>query len=294
MTFDYLLRLILLCLASFYILHLVLGLAVRCATPSILRAASRSLPRTASDMLLAVRLAPSAIALSCVLALGLPSYLRFEPAHTTEKTGLLLWLLAALSVSVSMQSLLRAIRAVRASRAEVGPVLRLTGILRPRVVVSEGVRAALSEEQWLTVLRHEHAHLLSGDNAKRLLMILAPGLAPFYRGWQSIEQAWAEATERAADAAAVDGDPARALVLAEALVRVARLGLDRDTVELASPFVTNPESLRARVQSLIDGTPNATRGSSILPASGLALAILLSVAQIWLRDVHVLLEMLID
>lgn len=294
MTFDYLLRLILLCLASFYLLHLVLALAVRCATPSILRAASRSLPRTASDLLLAVRLAPSAIALSCVLALGLPSYLRFEPVHTGEKTGLLLWTLAVLGCGVWMQGLLRAIRAVRASRSQDGPVLRLTGILKPRVVVSEGVRAALSEEQWLTVLRHEQAHLLSGDNAKRLLMMLAPGLVPFHRGWQPIEQAWAEAAERAADAAAVDGDQNRALVLAEALVQVARLGLDHDTVELASPFVSNPASLRARVQSLIDGPPRAARRSSILPVSGLALAVLLSVAQIWLRDVHVLLELLVD
>ncbi len=294
MTFDYHLRLILLCLAGFYILHLALGLAVRFVTPAILRAASRSLPRTASDMLLAARLAPGAIALSCALALGLPSYLRFEPAHTGEKTGLLLWMLGALGCSVWMQGLWRAVRAVRASRAQDGPVLRLTGILKPRVVVSEGVRAALSEEQWLTVLRHEQAHLLSGDNAKRLLMMLSPGLVPFDRGWQSIEQAWAEAAERAADAAAVDGDPNRALVLAEALLRMARIGLDRDTAELASPFVSNPESLRVRVQCLIDGPPRAIRRSRILPASGLALAVLLSVSQIWLHDVHVLLEMLVD
>lgn len=296
MNSAYFLRFILLSLASFFLLHLLLGICVRLLTPFLLRYAGRLRPRTASDLLLAMRLAPATIAAAAVGALAAPSYLRYEPNSSEESIGATLYLLAALGAFVCIQSLIRTARALRYAAAPIhqAPVLRLTGIITPRVVVSAGVRAALSEEQWQAVLRHEHAHMVSLDNLKRLLMLLAPQLTPLDRGWQPLESAWVHMTERAADASAVDGDPNRALVLAEALVRLARLGLDRNAGALASSFATHPEQLHERVQCLLHQPLHTARRAWILPASAFALAAFLAISQAWLHSIHLMLEMLVD
>ncbi|MFN7933375.1 MAG: hypothetical protein U0R19_08620 [Bryobacteraceae bacterium] len=296
MTSGYVLRLVLLCLGSFYIVHLLAGLCARVALPAALRWARGMRPRHAADVLLALRLAPAAMAAFVVVALCIPSYLRFEPYVDEERIGVFLWMAAVMGVAVTAQALGRAVVAVWSTRkaSTHGPVLRLTGILSPQVVVSRDVRAVLSEEQWSTVLRHEEAHLVSFDNLKRLLILLAPGLTPFDSGWRRLEEDWIEASERAADAAAVDGDPDRALVLAEALVRLARHGLEAGESQVASSFATSPEQLQVRVQCLLDGPPRVANRSWILPASGAVLAMLLTFAQAYQQHVHELLEMLVD
>jgi len=59
------------------------------------------------------------------------------------------------------------------------PCVMLAGVLRPRLVISRGVVAALSAEQLSAAIRHERAHGISRDNLKRLLVLLAPGILPF-------------------------------------------------------------------------------------------------------------------
>lgn len=296
MSTGYTFRLLLLSFAGFYLVHLLVGLVLRALLPSVLQRARRTAPRVASDLLLAMRLAPAAVSTMFAVAVCVPAYLRFEPLQGEEKTSVVLWLLAGLGAVVCIQSLLRAALALRVSSQPEGnaPVLRLTGVLQPRLVVSHQVRAALSEAQWQTVMRHEEAHAVSRDNLKRLLMLLAPELTPWHRGWPALEKAWAEATEQAADAAAVDGDPRRALDLAEALVRMARLGLDSAAGQLASSFATDPEHLRVRVDALLQSPPRAGGWSWMLPLSALALTVCLFAAQAWLRDVHGMLELLMD
>lgn len=294
MNWGYVLRLVLLCLGSFYIVHLLAGLLARMAMPVARRWAQGMGPRHAADVLLALRLAPATMAMFAVLALCIPSYLRFEPYVDEERVGAFLWIAAVLGAVVAVQALARAVAAIRATRRTTGPVLRLAGVLRPVVVVSDDVRDVLSEEQWTTVLRHEEAHLVSFDNLKRLLMLLAPGLAPFDSGWKPLEEAWVEASERAADAVAADGDASRALVLAEALVRLARHGLDASASHVASSFATSPEHLQVRVQCLLEGPQKGASPSWILPASGAVLAVFLTFAQAYQQHVHELLEMLVD
>ncbi|MBL8220031.1 MAG: hypothetical protein JNL62_12425 [Bryobacterales bacterium] len=296
MSTGYSLRLLLLGLASFYLVHLLMNLVLRGLLPAILRRARNMCPRNASDLLLAIRLAPAAVGAMFAVAICVPAYLRHEPVLGDENTSAVLCLLAGLSAVVCLQSLARVALALRRSVAPTGdgPILRLTGILSPRLQISRQVRAALSEEQWQTVMRHEEAHAVSRDNLKRLLMLLTPGLIPFDRGWPLLEKAWAEATECAADAAAVDGDPRRALELAEALVRMARLGLDSSAGQLVSPFATDAEHLRVRVDALLQSTPRAARWGWILPASALALTVFVFTAQAWLREVHGVLELLVD
>lgn len=296
MSGGYLVRLALLSLASFFVLQLALGLAVRLFTPAILRLARRMGACAASDLLLAVRLGPPVVALGAALAWCVPGYLRYEPYGIEEPAGFALLALAALGALLCLLAPVRGVLALRRSRVAHGaPVLRLVGILSPKVAVCETVRAALSEEQWNAVLRHEQAHCASLDNLKRLLMLLAPGLAPFDRGWQPLEQAWAESTERAADEAACDGDSTKAMALAEALVRVARLGLEHNAGAPVSSFASSPGHLRDRVQLLLaEPVPRPSGQRWILPACAAALTMLLCLGQVWLQDVHQWMELFYD
>jgi beta-lactamase regulating signal transducer with metallopeptidase domain len=176
------------------------------------------------------------------------------------------------------------------------PFLVLAGIVHPRLVVSSNVVAALPAEQLAVALRHEHAHRMSRDNFKRLLVLLAPDILPFWRGFDGLERGWSRFTEWAADDQAVAGDSGRSLLLAAALVRVARLGACPQTAPLVISLLADNADLAARVDRLLAGTPGEAdeRGLPV-PALGAGVAactcLLFALLQpATLRSVHELLE----
>jgi hypothetical protein len=125
-------------------------------------------------------------------------------------------------------------------------------------------------------VRHEQAHRARRDNLKRLLVCLAPGMLPFYRGCGSIERGWLKFAEWAADDCAVDGNPRRSVALAAALVAVARLGVSRPTLPLATCLVDDAADFTARVDRLVGPTvPAASKeqrqGGWLVVASSVAL-----------------------
>src|SRR5262249_51771302 len=99
------------------------------------------------------------------------------------------------------------------------PLLVLSGVFRPRMVISRGVMTELSEEQLDVAVRHEVAHRDSRDNLKRLFLVLSPEFFPFTSRFAALEKTWARFSEWAADDEAVLGDSQRALSLAAALLR---------------------------------------------------------------------------
>jgi len=139
------------------------------------------------------------------------------------------------------------------------PLVMLAGVLRSRLVISRRVVSALSAEQLDAVLRHERAHSRSRDNFKRLLVLLSPGILPFFRGFGRLEQAWARVAEWAADDFAVAGDSHRSLTLAAALVRVARLGAVPPPPMLVTSLMPNGVDLSARVDRLLHFVPSAVK-----------------------------------
>ena len=100
MIVTYLSRLFCLCFASFFLVHIALGLAARLAAPAAIRFAERMRPGRAVRFLLALRMAPVSLALFAVLALCLPSYLWLEPESTGERVGLACFGMALLGASV--------------------------------------------------------------------------------------------------------------------------------------------------------------------------------------------------
>jgi hypothetical protein len=321
MSAPYLLRLICISLASFFLVHLAVGLAVSLVAQWVVKVAGRMPARRAAAFLLAVRLAPACFAAAVVTGLCVPSYLWLEPPGMTEDVGLACLaaaLLAAAGFAVSLarswQAASRSLGYIRYCRlmgrpaclgagaslawvVEGGkPFLALAGIVHPRLMVSSGVVAALGAEQLAVALRHEDAHRKSRDNLKRLLVLLAPDLVPFRRSFAALDRAWARFTEWAADDDAVAGDRHRSVSLAAALVRVARLGACPQAPPLVTSLLADNEDLAERVERLLRCASAAAddRGRGWLAACGaiLAVVVLTAVQPGTLYSVHRLLEYL--
>jgi hypothetical protein len=323
MTLPYLLRLLCLCMASFFLVHLALGLAVSLATPVATGWAERMRPRQASRFLLALRLFPWAGSVLVVAGLCAPSYLLLEPAATREEVGFAC-LAAAFLCAVSV--VLSAVRCIRAARRSLGyirycqlvgrqeqlggesaavwvvegsaPFLVLAGIVHPRLIISRPVVNALPAGQLAAALRHEKAHGLSRDNFKRLLLLLAPDLFPFWRGFARLERVWNRFAEWAADDYAVAGDSHRSISLASALVSVARLGACPQTAPLVTSLLADNQDLAERVERLLREVPQEAAEepkSMTVRIAGLAvsaLVLLVMIQPVTLSSVHGLLEYL--
>ncbi len=118
-------------------------------------------------------------------------------------------------------------------------LLAVRGLVKPRIVVSDAARYVLTDVQLAMAIRHEHAHAHAGDNLKRLFILLTPGAFPRV---SQLEQAWKRFSEWAADDRAAAGDAGRAVSLAEALVRVAKLGTAGETALMTSFLASENDS----------------------------------------------------
>jgi hypothetical protein len=277
MTFPYLLKLLCLCLASFFLIHLALAMLIALATPAALRFAGQMKSSSAARLLLFLRMLPAGLGAFIVAGLCVPSYLRLEPiTATSEEVGLLCLVLAILGLALSVGSFIRGLCAIARSAkyleycqrigyktdlpGETSPVWMLeepaalfaiAGIIHPRLLISRQVMNVLSGDQLAAALRHEQAHWISRDNLKRLLLTLAPDPLPFLHGFTSLERGWATYMERAADDRATGGDVERSLSLAIALVRLSRLGIAPPPSQLTAPLLADDEDLAARVERLL-------------------------------------------
>jgi hypothetical protein len=276
MAMPYLLRLVCLCLASFFIVHAAAAILVWIGAPAALRVAGHARPGFSAKFLFFFRMFPFALTVFLVLGFCIPSYLWLEPPTNGEKVGFACIGAAVLGAAIWMLSLFRvAFSLLRTSRymmkcerdgQEVAldgesspvlvlkreaPVMAVAGLVRPRLIVSNSVLHKLTPEQREAAFRHEQAHRASRDNLKRFLCLLAPDAFPFVSGFKKIERQWARYTEWAADDHAVNGDSERALSLAAALVSVAKLGTAHQPSYLLSSLVAEDEDLAVRVDRLL-------------------------------------------
>ncbi|HEV2313773.1 MAG TPA: hypothetical protein VGR94_00585 [Candidatus Acidoferrales bacterium] len=322
MILPYILRLVCLCFASFFLIYAALSVAAWLVAPSAIRLGESLKPRFAARLVLALRLSPVSVAAFVVSVLCVPSYLWLEPDANAERVGIACCLAALLGLALWTTSLARVLRAIlislryrrrceRESDATLissqqapllvvdteAAVLALAGVFRPRVVVSRGVLQALLPHQLDAALEHEHAHQFSHDNLKRFLLLLAPGIFPFSRGFAAMDRSWARFTEWAADDRAAAGDSQRSLSLAEALVRVARMGASPRTSLFVSCLIEDGRDLLIRVDRLLgleapaEKTPrkmSALFAGISFVIAGLAVAAMMRPATLY--SVHRLLE----
>ena len=130
------------------------------------------------------------------------------------------------------------------------PAMTVAGIVRPKVLLSEAAQAVLTAGELQTALNHEVAHVRRRDNLKKLMLrcVAFPGMA-------ALEAAWLEATEMAADDAAVS-NASEALDLASALIKLSRLpvgwGSVDPAIDMTAALVHGSASvMSARVERLI-------------------------------------------
>jgi beta-lactamase regulating signal transducer with metallopeptidase domain len=326
MNLAYVARLVCLCLAAFFLVHAALGLVVWASARWAVRIASRMAPVYGARLLLALRLFPAAFALFVVAGLCTPSYLYLEPKGEPEDIGLACMAAALLGLAVWGRSLARGARAVTRSVRHIrqcreqsremrlrgermaawvidgdAPCVMLTGLFRPRVVISRNVVDALSAEQLSAVIRHERAHGASRDNLKRLLVLLAPGILPLGSGFRNLERAWAKIAEWAADDLAAAGKTRRSLSLAAALVRVARLGSAASAPALATSLMADGADLSERVDRLLRPIHRTARQRDrepiLMASAGLLLTgalIAMMAHPVTLHSAHECLEFLIQ
>jgi hypothetical protein len=322
MTFPYYVRLIVLCFAAFSVAHTAMWLVVRGFASTSLRIAQTMRPRMAARFLFAVRSAPVGVSLFLVAGFCIPSYVWWEPDISGERVGWLCLAAALLGITVWAVSLVRGGTSIvqterylrrwtRENKAadsddllivrDCPAIMAVAGVAHPRLVVSQQVMEALSDEQRAVAIRHEAAHRSSRDNLKKLLLLLTPDVLPFCRGLAPIERAWARFTEWAADDEAVDGSQERALSLATALVRVAKLGVRPAPAYVLSSLVDGNEDLKVRIDRLLRKPAYAERPLQPLAAfarnAAVIVACIAGTVLLWpgsLNGVHRLLERLVQ
>jgi Zn-dependent protease with chaperone function len=269
MIASYSVRLATLCFASFFLIHLVLGLLSLRLVPWLIRASRLMPPQSVSKISITLRLAPTY--LSNLIVVCVPSYLRYEQNSSSEEIGSLClafaclgFLICAIAIARGAHALTRSVLlthklvAIEHSGAcylnkEVDefPSMGLVGLFKSRVVVSPSAIKTLTPEQFQAALDHEHAHRSSRDNLKRLLILLSPDLFPFVSSFRELENFWERSAELSADDLATRGQPRLSIALAEAIIKLARLEGTRTQPPLVSGLFAATEGLAVRVDRLL-------------------------------------------
>jgi hypothetical protein len=172
------------------------------------------------------------------------------------------------------------------------PVVAVVGILRPRLFVARSVLDTCSADQIDAILAHEGRHVRAHDNLRRAMLAIVPDFVALMPFADRLHTAWHDAAEEAADdAAGLRGDAGR-VSLAEALVRVARLGATgRDAGPLPASALYRGEALERRIRRLL-GPPPAPDGTDrpawqrLLPFAAIS-----ALCGLALETVHVVIEL---
>jgi len=323
-TSAFVIRFLVLAFAAFGVAAITSSLVV--AAGWQLRQTFASRERTAAgraDWLWRLRLLPAAVAISAGVfaAIGL---WRFEARHTDEQLGWVIRGCATMGVLFMSAFFVRLFQMHRETRrllsawlasaqrlelpARTGlsvpayridtqfPVVAVVGIVRPTLVVDAVVLDTCSPEQLTAILAHEQGHLRRWDNLRRALFAATPDLLAWTLVGPALRDAWREATEEAADdVAAETGEDAR-VHLADALLRVARLGQGSmvaasttfRATQLPASALYRGESVERRVRRLL--APAESGQEPRRPWGVAAVAAIATVGLIFQRELHDVME----
>jgi beta-lactamase regulating signal transducer with metallopeptidase domain len=244
--------------------------------------------------LAALRVAPCGIGVAAALAVA-GVFLRFEPRHTTESPGAMLIAAGLATLLLIATGAIRGLRAALASRQctrlvrtcgrrldrsdapglwivdTAYPVAAVTGVLRPRLLLSTRILRECPAGEVQAILRHEAAHLRRRDNLLRAIMLILPDPLQFGETGRSIHSTWAAAAEQAADEQAAGDEAETRATLAAALVRVSRM-----TRGCAPPWASGVaffegHNLEERVQRLLAPAGSTRRPPAVISSAALML-----------------------
>ncbi len=260
-------------LACFALVSMLASALMHRAGPALARRFARYPPAARAGFLFRLRVLPAACALACALGIALPVFLYFEPPGADEQIARTLIVFAAAGAAILVRGAWRGRASWRATGAvmrrwkahcrplhmagvampvfaieESFPTVAVVGVSRPVLFIAERVLRECTAGEVRAMVLHECAHVTHRDNLKRFLIRACPDAL---RPNSALDRAWANASEEAADARAAGADPAFALDLAQALIRVARLAPHASTLDVASAFYLGG-SIESRVRRLVE------------------------------------------
>jgi Zn-dependent protease with chaperone function len=317
-------------LASLLTINALASLAAAAGLSLLRRPLESCSARTRAEILFALRVSPAMLALIAVALFLVPSYVGYEPYRTSEIVSKKLAALAILSGLGVTFALWRALRSWFATQRLLKewlssavqielsgtsiptflipnsfPIIAVVGTFKPRLFVAQHVLETLSQEELTAAIAHEGGHVHAHDNLKRSLLRACRDALMIVPCGRSLERAWAEAAEGAADEHAAQQSAETALNLASALVKIAKMvpvGA-RAAVPLGAFLVGVEETrgVKARVRRLLEiashgyawRVPNPTLFGFVPAASfcGLILiAALLATHPVVLVTIHAVIE----
>jgi hypothetical protein len=302
MTLSWTLRLLCILTIVFGLVLASSQIALVLAHRWILRHLDNATARSRERLLYLLQIGPALFAAFVAGAVCLPAYVHGETNLESENVSRLCLLVAGVVAFWFLFGLLRGLRiTVRTLRfvhacrrsgqivpsgcnipvltlPDPAPPVRLIGFFRPLIVVSSSFKAA-EPGAFDLALAHERSHADHLDNWKLLTLSYLPRLDRMLPGGDPWSQPWQKAADWAADDDAVQGDIARSLLLAEALVTAARAA---NTVSVSHTYLCTAltaadTGLAVRIDRLIRLRPNA-RPSGSSPLIALAALALLGAA----------------
>lgn len=297
---------------------LAAGLLASALSPLVVPLLRRLAAGRRADALVVVGALPMAIAAGVAVALVAPTALDLLGVHPDHcyahehglhlcgvHGGLHLPLLALGLLSLAVFTargagvaigLLRAsadVRALERLGVQVGalvevpgdaPLCHATGVFRPRILLSTGLRARLGGPAVQAALAHERAHLQRRDPAALVLLQVA---SVFALPRRSLLPAFRASAEEAADAEAAA--EVGALSVADALVRLARLVHERPAPPQRLALAFAAQALEHRVHLLLSGpvAPGRAWGLALALACGLGS---MAVGAVGAEPIHHLVE----
>jgi Zn-dependent protease with chaperone function len=259
-------------------------------------------PAARARVIIGLRVMPVLLALIFVTAFVAPAYLLLEPHDSGETVSTKMAAIAIASSIAVLIAVLRVLQTWWATRSLLRnwlsnaeeitvdgidgtvyeiehpfPIIGVIGVFRPRVFIAKHVLEALDPHELAAAIDHENGHRVSYDNLKRGLMRMCRDLVILPIG-KRLDDAWAETAESAADEYAARRDPAAAIDLASALVKIAKLVPAGMTPALPAGayLVEKGDDISARVERLVtltDNPPSSIRSYSRLASLAVALLI---------------------
>ena len=227
-----------------------------------------------------LRTFPIVLGIIGVSLLLIPAYIEHEPRNGHEPVSLKLAIIAcasALGIALAVWRGLAAWRATSHLKSDwlrhaepinlpqvkipsyriqhQFPVIAIVGVLRPRLFIAAQVFDSLRPDELIAAIEHEAGHVVANDNFRRGLMRACRDVLVMIPSGRSLDRAWIEASEAAADEYAAGRGSRVALDLASALVKIARLV--PTGIKPAMPsgaFLVGPEEVsgvKARVRRLM-------------------------------------------
>ncbi|HEY0875821.1 MAG TPA: M56 family metallopeptidase [Vicinamibacterales bacterium] len=280
--------------AAYAAASLVATLVSAVTWPWVRRRVEGMTPSRRAHALAAVRLAPVAAGLAFTAVLT-GAFLRFEPLDTTETPGLFLTAAASLTFVLTGIGFARAARAILASARcrrllqlagnrivrhdgtpvwlldTPYPVAAVTGLFRPRLLLSARIIEECTASELDAIVRHERAHVRRGDNLARAAILYLPNPLALTPAGREMQHAWAAAAEEAADDDAAGDAVDERTVLASALLRVARMATAPPPDWVPALTFYEGSNLENRVRRLLDGRHRRNG----VPVGGVLLSLLL-------------------